>query len=288
MSEIDELRSRVEEAVDKLSSSYDARREQNQTLTQFLAELEQKFNARTEELEHCNQRIDALGRDNAELSQLIERLVLMIDGDPSGEQDDPIFRASNMARELLQSWSSEDETEGSATEDVSSPSHDAMLDEQPGIDDVEEAAEIAFGGSTFEDVSEEELASEQQTIEAENIPDEVSQAITAALNLNDDDAGSEQPAVMEQESAMPDIEALLEEAEELLDVDELVDAVAADLDIAKSDAEMAETGPENETTEASIREMMERLEKAAAKSLGGGSNSDDEIEIDPESSERVA
>ena len=140
----------------------------------------------------------------------------------------------------------------------------------------------------FEDVSEEDLAREQQTIDIEIIPDEVSEAITAALIIEDDDATEEALVVIEEETAELDLEALLEEAEELLDVDELVDAVVADLDIPENEPEMAETGVEKEDTEGSIRAMMERLEKAAAKALGGGSGADDDQKDDPESSQRVA
>lgn len=83
MSEIEGLKSRVVQAVEQLSSVQDARRDQNQNLTGFLGGLEEKFQARTVELEYCNSQIAALTQDNAQLSELLERLVDLIEDEPS-------------------------------------------------------------------------------------------------------------------------------------------------------------------------------------------------------------
>ncbi len=105
VSDFKELKDRVEHAVGKLSTSHEKRHEQNQNLTQLLGDLEIKFDSRTQELDYCNERISALTDENNQLSDLLERLVSLIEIDPeSQEENDPLFRASEMAAALIHSF----------------------------------------------------------------------------------------------------------------------------------------------------------------------------------------
>ena len=60
MGELGELRNKVNQAVERLSSAHDTRRRQSQGLMTLLTDLESKYEARNEELEHSKQRIEAL------------------------------------------------------------------------------------------------------------------------------------------------------------------------------------------------------------------------------------
>ena len=82
-----------------------ARHDQNENLTNLLGNLEEKFKARTVELDYCNSQIESLTQDNAQLSELVERLVNLIESGPENAEDDPLIRASTMAATLLKDWS---------------------------------------------------------------------------------------------------------------------------------------------------------------------------------------
>jgi len=51
------LNERVEKAVEKFHKSEQQRRSENQSLSRILNDLHTKFDARTMELDHCQQRI---------------------------------------------------------------------------------------------------------------------------------------------------------------------------------------------------------------------------------------
>ncbi len=91
--ELAELRERVDHAIEKLSTGQAARRRQSQGLMTRQTDLEAKYEARSEELDHCGRRIEALTRKNADLMGLVDRLVQTVDDTES---------------DLIANWSSED------------------------------------------------------------------------------------------------------------------------------------------------------------------------------------
>ncbi len=91
--ELAELRERVDHAIEKLSTGQAARRRQSQGLMTRQTDLEVKYEARCEELDHCGRRIEALTRENADLMGLVDRLVQTVDATES---------------DLIANWSSED------------------------------------------------------------------------------------------------------------------------------------------------------------------------------------
>ena len=103
MGELGELRNRVDQAVDRLSSAHEARQRQSHGLMTLLTDLEAKYEARSEELDHCKLRIEALTRENTDLAGLVDRLVRIADETVSSDDDDPLLRASTMAGELVAS-----------------------------------------------------------------------------------------------------------------------------------------------------------------------------------------
>ena len=104
MGELGELRNKVDQAVDSLSTAHETRRRQSHGLMTLLTDLETKFEARNEEVEHSKQRIEALARENADLSNLVDRLVQIIDTTVNSEDEDTLFRASATAAELVADW----------------------------------------------------------------------------------------------------------------------------------------------------------------------------------------
>ncbi len=79
MDELAELRERVDQAIERLSTWQAARRRQSQGLMTRQTDLEAKFEARSEELDHCGRRIEAVTRENADLMGLVDRLVQIVD-----------------------------------------------------------------------------------------------------------------------------------------------------------------------------------------------------------------
>ena len=176
MSEIEGLKSRVEQAVEQLSSVQDARRDQNQNLTGFLGGLEEKFQARTVELEYCNSQIAALTHDNAQLSDLLKQLVDLIENEPSATEDDPLTRATSMAAKLLKGWSV----------------GETLVEPGLKVPEVSEPVELVSEDSvamSFDDVSDEGLDAEIFDASLGEIPDLVTGAIAAAEAIDVSDAG---------------------------------------------------------------------------------------------------
>jgi len=77
--ELAELRERVDQAIERLETWQVARRRQSQGLMTRQTDLEAKFEARSEELDHCGRRIEALTRENADLMGMVDRLVQIVD-----------------------------------------------------------------------------------------------------------------------------------------------------------------------------------------------------------------
>ncbi len=73
--ELAELRERVDQAIERLSTGQAARRR----LMTRQTDLEAKYEARSEELDHCGRRIEELTRENDDLMGLVDRLVKQIE-----------------------------------------------------------------------------------------------------------------------------------------------------------------------------------------------------------------
>lgn len=258
MSDMEGLKTRVEQAVEQLSSVQNARHDQNQNLTSLLGGLEEKFTARTVELEYCNSQIAALTQDNAQLSELLERLVLLIESGPGDAGDDPLIRASTMAASLLEGWS------GGAAQ---APPSSESSEETPEPRELVSEDSVSM---SFEDVSQEELDAEILAAPEGAIPDLVADAIAAAV-----DEGASETEVLE--------EIVAEVAEEAVEEDIVDEPVAADIEIPATEFD-AEDGDDDflaeeieEDVESSIRAMMARLEAAAHDAkFASGSDSDAE------------
>ena len=82
MAELGELRSRLDQAVEKLFNAQEARRLRNQRLMMVLTDFEAKN--------------DALTRENTYLVGLIDRLILIIDKTANSEDESALERNSTM------------------------------------------------------------------------------------------------------------------------------------------------------------------------------------------------
>ncbi len=91
MDELAELRERVDQAIE---TGQAAQRLQRQT------DLEAKYEARSEELDQCGRRIEALTRENADLKSLVDRLVQTVANWSSEDNDTPEADACD-GRELV-------------------------------------------------------------------------------------------------------------------------------------------------------------------------------------------
>lgn len=169
MSDFEGLKTRVEQAVDQLSSVQNARQDQNQNLANLLGDLEEKFSARTVELDYCNSRIETLTHENAHLSEFLERLIGLIESEPGAAENDPLIRASNMAATLLEGWSDNGTPTADSFETAEGPeiAEVAEVAEVPEEVEAPEPQELVSEdglSQTFENISDEEL-------EAENLQD---------------------------------------------------------------------------------------------------------------------
>lgn len=181
MNELGDLRGRVEQAVGKLLSSHEARRRENRSLLDLLGNLEDKFNARSQELDYCNARIEALTRENAELGQLLVRLVGLIERDPEADREDPLHSASAMVAGMLESshGSSSGDAEAAPLAEVDPTGHDDIVADDAALDDAAPAEVTEPYGDTpdmtagFEDATAEELAVEASADIADDLLDQV-------------------------------------------------------------------------------------------------------------------
>lgn len=134
MSDLAELKRRVDSAVEHLASAQDARRDQHESLVQLLADLEVKFDARHEELSYCHSRITDLEQANHQLGDLLDTVVHLIESGSIEDPTDPIFRASKMAADLV-SFCAKDPSELRRAEIVSKKSMRAIdaevIEDQP-------------------------------------------------------------------------------------------------------------------------------------------------------------
>ena len=304
MGELGELRNKVDQAVDRLSAAQEARRQQSQGLMTLLTDLETKFEARNKEVEHCRQRIEALTRENADLSSLVDKLVMIVDTTVSSDDEDALFRASATAADLVADWSDPGDKPVTASDDgtddeiVSSSNFNRNLDDliaaKLGYDPTTEAVAGLDPAMGFQDVGEEELASE----ELRSDPRELAAILQAppAFDLDDDvtvqdidepfeviefddpepvanptTAESDVDGIDMPEIDMADIDVMDFDKAHLgtADVfDPVQERLSADLDIPEialeEDEPISRIDPD-EDTESSIRAMMSRLEKAAER-----------------------
>ncbi len=245
MGELGELRNRVDQAVERLSAANDTRHRQNHGLTAMLSDLEGKFEARGEELEHCERRIQALTRENADLSGLIDKLIHIVDTTVGANDEDALFRASAMATELVADWSGPDmPDEGTPAEDNVAEDTASSDDGEPGIDDemtpelVHDAAAEAFAGldpaSRFEDVSHEELEAEQLDGEPEDL------ATLLDTPLMPEPGDAPEPSDKDATSEAPVSDALADEPFEVVSAE--ADDAATLMEAAVFDAPDADFG----------------------------------------------
>ncbi len=94
MAELGELRSRLDQAVEKLFNAQEARRLRNQRLMMVLTDFEAKN--------------DALTRENTYLVGLIDRLILIIDKTANSEDERALERTSTMTWDPIPDFLSED------------------------------------------------------------------------------------------------------------------------------------------------------------------------------------
>lgn len=101
MQDFDALRARVEETARRMKETQTRRSEGNQSLVAILAQLESKFNAQQDELDFYMGRIGPLEHTNAQLAELIEKLLGMVDSGFGDDSLEPLRRASAMASTIL-------------------------------------------------------------------------------------------------------------------------------------------------------------------------------------------
>ena len=101
MTDLVELKRRVDQAVEELAVAQNARHLQHNSLVQLLADLEVKFDARHEELVYCHSRIADLEKANDQLGDLLNTVIQLIESGSVQDPKDPIFRASQMAADLV-------------------------------------------------------------------------------------------------------------------------------------------------------------------------------------------
>ena len=251
MSELEGLKNRVEQAVEQLSTVQNARHDQIKNLTNLLGNLEEKFKARTVELDYCNSQIESLTQDNAQLSELVERLVNLIESGPKNAEDDPLIRASTMAATLLKGWSG-----GEAAA--------ALGADVPETNDIDLQQNVAL---SFEDVSDDELKAEALDAPEGEVSELVANAIAAAQNVDDEnyDAGEAEFVVAQEEVAqeVPEDEAMEE-------------PVAADIEIPESEFH-AEVDPDVVGFAGSVAPQLDRKRGAEVRGVRTGDLAHDHV-----------
>ena len=101
MSDYGNLNDRVEKAVEKFHKSEQQRRSENQSLSRILNDLHTKFDARTMELDHCQQRIVQLEGSNNSLTELVTRLVEIVEKTADDAAEDWVYSASAAASDIV-------------------------------------------------------------------------------------------------------------------------------------------------------------------------------------------
>ncbi len=102
MSDLGNLQQRVGSAVDRLIESQEARQRNNHSLGRILNDLEIKFEARKIELDHCHARIAQLEDSNRALTDLVGRMVEIVEKTADEFSEDPVFRTTAVAGEIIE------------------------------------------------------------------------------------------------------------------------------------------------------------------------------------------
>lgn len=101
MNDYGNLNDRVEKAVEKFQKSEQQRRSENQSLSRILIDLHTKFDARTMELDHCQQRIVQLEGSSNSLTELVTRLVEIVEKTADDAAEDRVYSASAAASDIV-------------------------------------------------------------------------------------------------------------------------------------------------------------------------------------------
>jgi len=261
MQDFDALRARVEETARRMKETQTQRSEGNQSLVAILAQLESKFAAQQDELDFYIGRIGPLEHANAQLAELIEKLLGMVDGGFGDDSLEPLHRASAMAT--------------------------TILDQEMASSGPAEAAADAIG--QFEDVGAETLATDAATSseDLDALPEIVRRGLAEQQAEAQLDAATEagEPAAAEndgREIAMADADATEADAAAGEEIEtpatpaagpppaatiETVEAPASALDQKNAVGEPLKADD--------IKALLERVE-----ALSNGSD-DDDLEIPP-------
>ena len=266
MSDLGDIKDRIGSAVGKLFASLDSRHRGNTNLLDLLDTVEHKFNERTSELALCTTRIDALSEANDHLKSLIDRLIGVIDGCINSDADGTMRRATEIVEDFLRLRGSDP---GGASGETG---HVASAPAAATVVPIEQAFSRA-GPTPFRDVSADELNAEEQLEPAPDdpaLPLLVREAHVLALVTGDaDDLGDDADTIMAvdaPEAAMV-VDTGFGDESGIVDLDDLDDLdVVADIAIPQPEPEPqpAPVGGAGRTN-ADIKEMMARLEEAAAR-----------------------
>lgn len=267
MSEIGELKQRVDSAVGRLKTVREERRHYSEDLVRKLGALEEKFAARAIEVDYCRQKIADLERVNRELITMVDAMLGFLESDLGEPAEQGVFRASALAQELVEDW----------TPPPNQPRQEPAWSDEPHRPAHPAAFEAPHEVNGFEDVTPEELEIEALLDpEVTELPESVVASLAVARPSplqNGYDAAHEIVDVTDFEDDM----ALLDEVAEAEDL-------TADIEIPDVD----EVGPSaaEEDRESDIRALMARLERAAARARGDATDADEASA--PDAAERAA
>ncbi len=233
MSDFDNLREKVEQTAGRLTAAQADRERRTNGLLEMLGQLEERFNVQEEQLAHYRERVAPLEESNLALSDLMTKLMTIVDAQMIADEDDPLTRATDVAARMLS-------------------------DDMGGATPVEDDSEIRF-----EDVSPEMLAAEAEAEEAaieqesgNEQPEAISDAEIEALAVSVGSSGAEMSVEIDAPADAPpaDAEALI--AEEI---------AAQDLPPEIAEAEVAEAEPEEAVAEATPEPAVEAEMEAEAE-----------------------
>ena len=182
MTDLANLQDRVGAAVDNLMKSEKIRRTQNKSLSRVLGDLENKYEARTAELEHCQKRISVLEDSNRSLTGLVGQLLEIVEKTADNIAQDPVYRAGNEARAVIDRYVAE------------APANDAV-DHPPQPSETLETA-----GRRFEDVDEDDLIAEDLYAKTESASD-YPRLVFDAMQLAKGESVADQPFDIPQPEA---------------------------------------------------------------------------------------
>jgi hypothetical protein len=297
VSEDSNLKNRVEHAIGQMTASHERRRHSNQSLSDVLAQLEQKYNGRSNELSQCRDRIAELTAANEELSALLDRIVPVTETHSHDDGDETIRRAADMARDIVRSWGGDPSADVTPAPVKALAAAPAMRFEDVSAEELaaelvaEQAAEPVGGVEASEPILAAESPVEiveELTAEPADVPGlaEAPAMVEAAVEQADDvievaeleEVSDAEILAEAAESAVPafdEVEIVEDEAtgeiefETAAEASDEGEAVEIDIPEPASAAKAAPARPAakgaHETTREDIRAMLDRLERAAAR-----------------------